>query len=60
MFADQTEHQLVTKLSFQVSLTELHNSLVSNTNDCGLKDVRDEGYNIIISNYTLSSLFLPQ
>ena len=39
---------------------ELHNSLVSDTNDGGLKDARDENDNIIISDFTLRSLFPPQ
>ena len=39
---------------------ELHNSLVSDTNYGGLKDARDEDDNIIISDYTLCSLFPPQ
>ena len=39
---------------------ELHTSLVRDTNDCGLKDTRDEDNNIIISDYTLRSLLPPQ
>ena len=39
---------------------ELHNSLVSDPNDGGIKDARDEDVNIIISDYTLCSLFSPQ
>ena len=39
---DQTEPQLVPKLLPQVSVRELHNSLVSDPNDGGLKDARDE------------------
>ena len=38
---DQTEPQLVPKLLLQVSGRELHNSLVSDPNDGGLKDARD-------------------
>ena len=60
MFDDQTETQLVTKLLLQVSVRELHNSLVSDPNDGGIKDARDEYYNIIISDSTLRSLFPPQ
>ena len=41
MFDDQTEPQLVPKLLLQVSVRELHNSLVSDTNNGGLKDARD-------------------
>ena len=43
-----------------MSVRELHNSLVINTNDGGLKDARDEYDNIIISDYTLSSLLPNQ
>ena len=60
MFDDQTEPQLVPKLLLQVSVRELHNSLLSNTNDGGLKDARDEDDNIIISDSKLRSLFPPQ
>ena len=42
MFDDQTEPQLVPKLLLQVSVRELHNSIVSDTNDVGIKDSRDE------------------
>ena len=38
---DQTEPTLVPKLLLQVSVGELHNSLVSDPNDGGLKDARD-------------------
>ena len=60
IFDDQTEPQLVTKLLLQVSVGELNNRLVSDTNYVGLKDARDEDDNIIISNYILRSLFTPQ
>ena len=60
MFDDQTEPQLVPKFLLQVSKIELHNSLVSDTNDGGIKDARDKDYNIIISDSTLRSLFPPQ
>ena len=43
-----------------MSVRELHNSLVSDPNDGGMKDARDEDDNIIISDYTLSSLLPPQ
>ena len=49
MLDDQTELQLVPKLLLQVSVRELHNSLVSDPNDGGLKDARDENSKIIIS-----------
>ena len=39
---------------------ELHNSLVSNINDGGNKDARDEDDNIIIIGSTLCSLLPPQ
>ena len=41
MLDDQTEPQLVPKLLLQVSVGELHNSLVSDPNDRGIKDARD-------------------
>ena len=44
---------LVPKLLLQVSVREIHNSLVSDTNDGGIKDARDEDDNIIISDSTL-------
>ena len=53
MFDDQTEPQLVPKLLLQVSVRELHNILLSDTNDGGIKDARNEDDNIIISDYTL-------
>ena len=56
MFDYHTEPQLVPKLLLQVSIRELHNILVNYLNDGGLKDVRDEDGNIIISDYTLHSL----
>ena len=60
MFDDQTEPQLVPKLLLQVYVIELHNSLVSDPNYVGIKDARYEDHNIIISDYTLSSLLPPQ
>ena len=56
MFDDQTEPQLFTKLLLQVSVRELHNSLISNPNYFGLKDAWDEDDNIITSDSTLRSL----
>ena len=53
----QTEPQLVPKFLLQMSVRELHNSLVSDPNDGGLKDARDEDGKIIISDSTLRSLF---
>ena len=60
MFDDQTEPQLVTKLLFQVSVRELHNSLRSDPNDGGIKDARYEDDNIIIIDSTLCSLLSHQ
>ena len=60
MLDDQTEPQLVPKLLLQMSVRELHNSLVSDPNDGGLKDARDEDGKIIISDSTLHSLLPPQ
>ena len=60
MLYDQTEPQLFPKLLLQVSVRELHNSLVSDPNDGCLKDARDEDGKIIISDSTLHSLLPPQ
>ena len=60
MFDDQTEPQLLPKLLLQVSVRELHNSLVSDPNHGGLKDTRDEDGKIIISDSTLRLLLPPQ
>ena len=60
MLDDQTQPQIVPKLLFQVSVRELHNSLVSDPNDSGLKDARDEDGKIIISDSKLHSLLPPQ
>ena len=43
-----------------MSIREIHNSLVSDPNDGGLKEARDEEDNIIISDYTLRTLLPPQ
>ena len=53
MLDDQTEPQLLPKLLLQMSVRELHNSIVSDPNDGGLKYARDEDNNIIISDSTL-------
>ena len=42
MFDDQIEPQLVPKLLLWVSVRELNNSLVSDPNDGGIEDARDE------------------
>ena len=60
VFDDQTEPQLDPKLLIQVSVRELHNSLVSDKNYGGIKDARGEDYNIIISDSILRSLLPPQ
>ena len=54
-----TEPQLVPKLLLQVSIRELHNSLVSDTDNGGLKEARDAENNIIISDSALRSLLPP-
>ena len=59
MFDGQTEPQLVPKLLRQVSVRELHNSLVSDPNDGGMKDARYEYGKIIISDSTLRLLLPP-
>ena len=60
MFDDQTEPQLVPKVSLQVSVRELHNILVSDPNDVGIKDSSDKDDNIIISDSISRSLLLPK
>ena len=60
MSDDQTEPQLVPKFLLQVYVIEVHNSLVSDPNDGGSKDARDEDDNIIISDSTLRSMLPPQ
>ena len=55
-----TEPQLVPKFLLQVSIRELHNSLVTNRKDGGLKESRHEDDNILISDSTLRSLLPPQ
>ena len=60
MLDDQTEPQLVPKFLLQLSIRELHNSLVSDPNDGSIKDARDEDGKIIISDSTLRSLLPPQ
>ena len=60
MFDDQTKPQIFPKLLVQVSVRELHNSLVSDPNDGGLKEASYEENNIIISYYTLRTLLPPK
>ena len=59
MFDVQTEPHLVPKLLLQLSVRELHNSLVIDPNDGSLKDARYEYDNIIIINSTLLLLLPP-
>ena len=51
---------MVPKVLLRVFLIELHNSLVSDPNYGDLEEARDEENNIIISDYTLRTLFPPQ
>ena len=51
---------MVPKSLLHVSVRELHNNLVSDTDDGGLKEAIDAENNIIISDSTLCSLFPPQ
>ena len=51
---------MIPKLLLQVYVRELHNILVSDPNDGGLKDARDEDGKINISNSTLRSLLPPK
>ena len=60
MFDDQTETQLVTKLLLQVYVRELHNRLVGDPNDGGLKYAKEEYGKVIISDSTLRSMLSPQ
>ena len=53
MLDDQKEPQIFPKLLLQVSVRELHNSFVSDPNDGGIKDARDEDGTIIISDSSL-------
>ena len=55
-----TKQKLVSKLLLHVSVIELYNRLVCDPVDGGLKEARYAENNIIISDYTLRSLFLPQ
>ena len=55
-----TEPQLVPKLLLQVYVRKLHNNLVSDTDDSGLKEAIYAENNIIISDSKLRSLLPPQ
>ena len=51
---------MVPKMLLQVSVIELHNNIVNDADNGGLKEARYEDDNIIISDSTLCSLFPPQ
>ena len=55
-----TELQLVPIFLLQVSVKEIHNRLVSDTDNGGLEESRDVEKNIIISDSTYRSLLPPQ
>ena len=55
-----TRPQINKILLLKVFLRELHNSLVSELEDGGLKEARDAENNIIIIDSTLHSLFPPK
>ena len=55
-----TEPKLVPKLLLQISVQELHNSLINDPLDGGIKEARYAENNIIISDSTLRSLLPPQ
>ena len=54
-----TEPQLDPKLLLKVSVRELHNRLVSDIDNGGLKEARYEENNIVISDSTLHSILPP-
>ena len=55
-----TPDQKFPKLLQQVSVRELHNSLVSDPENVWIEEARDAENNIIISDSTLRELFPPQ
>ena len=57
---DHARLKIVPKLLLQVSVRELRNSLVSDPVYGGLKEARDAENNIVVSDFTLISLFSPQ
>ena len=59
-FDGHTVPQLVPKFLLQVSVKELHNNLVSETDYCEIREVGDAENNIIISDSSLHSLITPQ
>ena len=60
IFDDQKEPQMFPKVLLQVYVKELHNSLVGDPNDGGLKEARGEENNIVISDSELQTLLPPQ
>ena len=54
-----TEPQLLPKLLLQVSVRKLHKNLVSDSDNGGIKEARDEDDNINISDSSLISLLPP-
>ena len=60
IFDYQTEPQMFPKLLLQVSVRKDQNRLVGDPNDGGLKEAGNEENNIIISDFTLRTLLLPQ
>ena len=57
---DHTRPQIVPKFLLQLSIQEFYNSIVNEPEDGGLKEARYAENNIVISDYTLSSLLPPQ
>ena len=55
-----TRPKIVPKLLLQVSVRELYNNLISDPDDGGTKEAIYSDNSIIISDYTLRSLFIPQ
>ena len=56
----QVEPQLVPKLLFQVSVIELHNSMVNTPEEGELKEARDSDNNTTISYSTLRNILPTQ
>ena len=60
IFGYHKEAQMFPKLLLRISVRELHNILVSDPNDGGLKEAKDEDDNIIINDAILRALLPPQ
>ena len=56
----QVEPHLVPKFSFQALVIELHNSILSTSEEGGIKKTRDADNNITISDSTLHNILPPQ